>query len=144
MSVKGIITDKKDGKLIVSVLQEDTSACQHCAARIFCKKSDEGTGTLTLDERPGYNVGDEVSIAQDGNILTKTSLLAYGIPLLFFVAAFFLGGLIPVNNIPAELIQFACACAGLLAGGFIGRKLATRLSKKLTQYILLNSNKKQQ
>lgn len=143
MSAKGVITEIKDGKMIIAV-QEGMEACEHCEAKIFCKKSNDGANCITLDQRPGFSKGDEVSVEQDGNILTKTSLLAYGLPLLFFIAGFFLGGLLPETAVPAELIQFIVACVTLAAGGMLGRLLAKRLSRKLGDYILVKTNNNQQ
>ncbi|MDD3966984.1 MAG: SoxR reducing system RseC family protein, partial [Candidatus Marinimicrobia bacterium] len=91
--------------------------------------------------RPGIGIGDKVSVEQEGNILTKTTLLAYGLPLLFFIAGFFLAGLLPVGRVPQELIRFLCACAGLIAGGALGRIAAGRLSQKLQHYIRIKPNK---
>lgn len=142
MSVQGLITEIKDGKMTI-VVQEEKKACEHCAARMFCKKSDDGANRIVLRERPGFYAGDTVSIEQERNILTKTSLLAYGIPLLFFTAGFFLGGLIPETELPQELIQFFTACLGLLTGGFIGRQLAKRLSCRLENYIIVKTNNNQ-
>lgn len=142
MSVQGLITEMKDGNMTI-VVQEEKEACEHCAARVFCKKSDDGANRIVLPERPGFNTGDTVSIEQDRNILTKTSLLAYGIPLLLFTAGFFLGGLIPETGLPKELIQFFTACLGLVSGGFIGRQLAKRLSCSLENYIIVKTNNNQ-
>lgn len=142
MALSGVISEIKNGKLYIRV-QDDDGACEHCAVRMFCKKSGEDSKSLILDERPGLKCGDWVTVEQEGNILTKTTLLAYGLPLLFFIVGFFLGGLIPEGRVPQELIRFLCACAGLLAGGGLGRIGAKRLSLKLERHIRIKLNKVQ-
>ena len=142
MSTKGIIKDRKDGKIFIQV-QQDKTACEACAARVFCSKSSCDENLMILDERPGFEPGDEVNIEESHNILLKTSLLAYGIPLLSFIAGIVAGGLIELPGIRTELIRFICGCIALVAGGFIGHALAKHLSQGIDRYIKLELNKRQ-
>ncbi len=133
MPLSGVVQEKKEGKIYIQVPDKE-QACEHCAMRMFCKKSGEEERRIVLDDRPELQVGDEVLIEQEGNILTKTILLAYGIPLLFFIVGFFLGGLIEQELLPPELIRFLCACAGLLPAALFGRLGARRLSHSLEKH----------
>jgi positive regulator of sigma E activity len=142
MSTNGFIKEKKDGKIYILV-QQDKTACEACAARVFCSKSSCDENLMILDERPGFEPGDAVIVEETNNILLKTSLLVYGIPLIFFIGGIFLGGLVPVQKIPLELVRFACGCAALAGGAAIGRLLAKRLSRNIDQYIRLKLKNRQ-
>ncbi|MBW6457806.1 MAG: SoxR reducing system RseC family protein [FCB group bacterium] len=142
MSTKGIIKDKKDGKIYIEVIQDKT-ACESCAARVFCSKSSCDENLMILDARPGFEAGDDVIVEESHNILLKTSLLAYGIPLIFFIGGILLGGLVPVQKIPSELIRFAFGCLGLFGGAAIGHMLAKRLSRNIDRYVSLILNNRQ-
>ncbi|MEA3391555.1 MAG: SoxR reducing system RseC family protein [Candidatus Marinimicrobia bacterium] len=143
MPTNGIIKEKKDGKVYIRI-EEDTSACKGCAAHALCGKKDCADAQVILNDRDDLNVGDEVEIEENANILTKTSLLAYGIPLVFFIAGIFLGQLIPGTNIPKELLQFLAGCVSLILGGFLGRYLAKRLSQSIDKYFSINVKNRQQ
>lgn len=141
MLTEGVVEAKKDGKMII-LAEQPTDVCETCAIRAFCKKHDCDGNRIILNDRPGIKVGDKVAIKETRNILLKTSLLAYGIPLVFFVAGIFLGTLLPELSIPSELIQFASGVAALLVGGLLGRYLAGKLSKNMDEYVLIKVNNK--
>lgn len=119
-----------------------TDVCETCAIRAFCKQSDCDGNRIIVNDRPGIKEGDSVTIEESRNILLKTSLLAYGIPLAFFVAGVFLGTYIPVSSVPPELIQFASGVAALIIGGLLGRYLAGKLSKNIDEYVVVKVNNK--
>ncbi|MCF7832343.1 MAG: SoxR reducing system RseC family protein [Candidatus Marinimicrobia bacterium] len=143
MPTNGIITDKKDGKVYIRI-EEDTSACSGCAAHALCGKKDCSDAQVILNDRSDLHVNDEVEIEEKENILIKTSLLAYGVPLVFFVAGVLLGNLIPETALPKELLQFLSGCLGLLVGGLLGRHLAKRLSQSIDKYFSINVKNQQQ
>lgn len=143
MPTKGVIKEKKGGKVYI-LIEEDTSACKGCAVHALCGKKDCADAQIILNDRDDLNVGDEVEIEEKANILTKTSLLAYGIPLVFFIAGIFLGQFLPETNIPKELPQFLAGCVGLVLGGFLGRYLAKRLSQSIDKYFSVNVKNRQQ
>ncbi len=140
MSTSGLVIDKKDGKMSIRI-EQDQTACEACAARVFCSKSSCEDANMILSDRPDIHIGDHVQIEESKNILIKTSLVAYGIPLLFFVTGALLGQFLPETRIPSELLQFACGCIGLLIGGFLGRWIALRISKRIENYIGIKVNK---
>ena len=142
MPTNGTIIEKKDGKVCIEV-EENTDACKGCAAHALCGKKDCAEAQVVLNDREDLKVGDKVEIEEKENILIKTSLLAYGIPLVFFVAGVLLGGFIPETSIPKELLQFLAGCVSLVVGGALGRYLANRLSRRLDQYLFLNVKNQQ-
>ncbi len=142
MLTNGIVEAKQDGKMTIRI-EEDEGVCETCAIRAFCKKRDCDGNQIVLNDRDGIGVGDPVNVEENRGILMKTSLLAYGVPLLFFIAGILLGTLIPPGAVRAELIQFACGIAGLLIGGVLGRSLAKRLSRKIDTYFTVRLNKDQ-
>ena len=142
MPTNGTITEKKDGKVIIQV-EENLDACKGCAAHALCSKKDCDDAKIVLNDRKDLKVGDEVVIEEKENILIKTSLLAYGIPMVFFVGGIFLGLLFPETGIPKELLQFISGLALMVVGGFLGRKLAMVLSHRIDKYFSINVKNKQ-
>jgi len=142
MPTSGIIKEKKAGKVFIEI-EENTDACQGCAAHALCGKKDCAEALVILNDREDLKVGDKVEIEEKENILIKTSLLAYGIPLVFFAAGILLGGLLPELKIPHELIQFLTGCVGLVVGGILGRYFAKHLSQRIDKYFSLKVNNHQ-
>lgn len=140
MPTNGVIKEKKDGKVHIRI-EENMDACKGCAAHALCGKKDCDEAKVILNDRDDLQVGDEVVIEEKENILIKTSLLAYGIPLVFFVGGILLGMLLPETKIPKELLQFVMGCILLIPGGFVGRKLAQLLSHRLDKYFSINVKK---
>ena len=143
MPTNGIIKDKKDGKVYIQI-EENMDACKGCAAHALCGKKDCSDARVVLHDREDLKKGDEVVIEEKENILIKTSLLAYGIPMVFFIGGIFFGLLLPETGIPGELLQFLSGCLFLVLGGFIGRKLAQILSRRLDKYFSVNVKNQQQ
>jgi positive regulator of sigma E activity len=143
MPTQGTITDKKDGKIYIRI-DESNSACSGCAAHALCGKKDCDDAQVILNDRPDLHIDDKVEITEKENILVKTSLLAYGIPLVFFALGVLGGQLIPEMAIPKELIQFLTGCIGLVLGGILGRALAQALSRRIDKYFSINVKNQQQ
>jgi len=137
MPTNGKITEKTNGKIHIQI-EENMDACKGCAAHALCGKKDCSEARVVLNDRENLKVGDEVVIEEKDSILVKTSLLAYGIPMVFFVGGILLGLLLPEMSIPKELLQFGCGLLLMLAGGFIGRWLAKRLSRRIDKYFSIN------
>lgn len=142
MPTNGTIKEKKDGRVVIQI-DENMNACKGCAAHALCGKKDCSDAQVILKDREDLKVGDQVLIEERENILIKTSLLAYGIPMVFFVGGIFLGLLIPETSVPKELLQFISGCLFMVLGGFSGRWLAQRLSRRLDKYFLINVNNQQ-
>ncbi len=143
MPTNGTIKEKKDGKVYIEI-EENLDACKGCAAHALCGKKDCADAQIVLNDREDLQVGDLVQIEEKENILTKTSLLAYGVPMLFFIGGIFFGLIIPDLGIAKELIQFICGCIFLVVGGFVGRKLAQTLSRRIDKYFSINVKNQQQ
>lgn len=137
MPTHGVITEKKDGKVVIQV-QENMDACKGCAAHALCSKKDCDDAKIILNDREDLKIGDEVVIEEKEHILIKTSLLAYGIPMIFFVGGIFLGLLFPETGIPKELLQFITGLALMIIGGLLGRKLSMILSCRIDKYFSIN------
>ncbi|MFA6617755.1 MAG: SoxR reducing system RseC family protein [Candidatus Neomarinimicrobiota bacterium] len=130
MASKGIVTDKKGGKIYIRI-DDDMDACKGCSAHAICGKKDSDEAQIVLNDRDDLKIDDEVIIEEEGALLIKTSLIVYGLPLLFFAAGILLTGNTSPANFPKELLQFLSGCIGLVLGGFIGRGIANLLSKKI-------------
>jgi len=141
MPTSGVITDKKNGKVFIRV-EENMDACKGCAAHALCSKKDCDDTRIVLNDREDLRVGDEVVIEEKENILIKTSLLAYGIPMIFFVGGIFLGLLFPETGIPRELLQFITGLLMMVLGGLLGRKLAMILSRRIDKFFSINVKNK--
>ena len=137
MPTHGVITEKTNGKVHI-LIEENMDACKGCAAHALCGKKDCSEAKVILNDRDDLKVGDEVVIEEKDNILVKTSLLAYGIPMLFFIGGILLGLPLPKTAIPKELLQFGIGLVLMVAGGFIGRWLAKRLSQRIDKYFTVN------
>ncbi|MCD6336874.1 MAG: SoxR reducing system RseC family protein [Candidatus Marinimicrobia bacterium] len=143
MPTNGIIKEKKGNKVFIEI-KENMDVCRGCAAHALCGKKDCTEIQVILNDREDLKAGDKVEIEEKENILIKTSLLAYGIPLVFFAAGILLGAFIPEMQIPKELLQFLAGCVGLVIGGFFGRYFAKRLSRSIDKYLSVNVNNQQQ
>lgn len=130
MSTNGIVLDKKDGKIVIQIT-DNMDACEGCSAHALCGKKDCDDAQIILNDREDLKINDEVLIEEEGSLLIKTSLIAYGIPLIFFAAGILLSGNISVGNIPKELLQFISGCLGLVIGGFVGRWASNLVSKQI-------------
>lgn len=143
MPTHGVITEKKNGKVHI-LITDNANACEGCAAHALCGKKDCSDAQVVLNDRTDLKIGDEVTIEERENILIKTSLLAYGIPLIFFIGGVLLGLLLPDMTFPKEVLQFALGCIFLVLGGFLGRWMAKVLSQRIDKYFLINVKNQQQ
>jgi positive regulator of sigma E activity len=130
MATNGIVLDKKNGKIYIQIT-DNMDACEGCSAHALCGKKESDDAQIILKDRDDLKIDDEVIIEEEGSLLIKTSLIAYGIPLIFFAAGILLSANIAVGNIPKELLQFIVGCIGLVIGGFVGRLTANMVSKQL-------------
>ena len=100
-----------------------TSACAKCAAKHGCGQSLLGefsaASNMTLIKAhvfagsPTLNVGDPVTIGIEENALVKGALIAYIVPLGFFI----FGAAIFNNFFNAEILVVIGAFLGLIIGG---------------------------
>jgi len=117
--------------------------CEECTAKIFCKSDLERSKERTLLVRDPFGVhpGDRVRIMVKGSVVMTASMLMYGVPLLLFLAALFLGMKVFNQSPSPELYSFALATALLLcyfAGFFFyGKKYAgERALPEIVQYTM--------
>jgi sigma-E factor negative regulatory protein RseC len=136
MATNGIISQKQNGKIHIKIT-DNMNACEGCAAHALCGKKDCDEAQIILKDRDDLQINDEVIVEEAGGLLIKTSLIAYGVPLLFFIAGVFLGMLIPEMSIPKELIQFLTGCVGLIIGGFVGRWISHLVAKQLDKNMIV-------
>lgn len=86
---EGIVKDVKDG--LASVIVNESSACESCAAKVVCKTGDEDSKILTAKDPIGVHQGDKVRVAVKGKNILAASFLLYGLPLILFLAGIFAG-----------------------------------------------------
>lgn len=134
MATTGKVTEIRDGQMIIQINQDD-EVCHACAIQAFCKHGK--CETIQLPEQKDISPGDIVSIEEQKGILLKTSLIAYGIPLLFFSAGILLASLIETSVPTPELIWFAVGLGGLVLGGFVGNWIAKKLAAHLQEHFII-------
>ncbi len=136
MPTNGIISEKQNGKIHIKIA-DNMDACKGCAAHALCGKKDCDDAQIILNDRDDLQLNDKVVVEEAGGLLIKTSLIAYGIPMLFFAAGIFLGLLIPEIAIPKELVQFFCGIITLIIGGFVGRWIANIVSRQVDKNMIV-------
>lgn len=102
MIEKGIVSDLKDGKLIISTRRR--SACGSCKA---CGMKEGRDMSLELDNTIDARVGDIVNIELDDLVILKGTFLFYGVPLVGLMAGLFLGKILFEKvkaGVPTELL----------------------------------------
>lgn len=132
------------GRGIVKLVQGDTAlvevknfdACMGCGAKFTCGLGTQKQGLLHARNVPHAAVGQRVGITESHGMITKLSLIQYGIPLL----GFFLGVFIPyylnlsISSIADELVLFCLGLVGLLLGGAVSRKWILRAAKRYAYF----------
>ena len=78
----------ENGVLMAEVLREE--ACAHCRG---CGLGRRERLLYPLNGE-GFHEGDEITLELSGRTLSKTSLLAYGLPLACLIAGLLLGGIL--------------------------------------------------
>lgn len=120
--------------------QQSQSGCNSCSAKKQC-----GTGLLSefLQQKssqlrlnrhdfPNLNLGDQVLISIEENLLVKISLLIYGLPLLMLLLA----ALISASMTP--LLQVVLVGLSIGAGVWMARQFARNLEQKAMHLIKLD------
>ena len=107
-----------EGRLMAEV--ERTEACQHCRA------CDLGTSKSVYMELPkgDYKPGDKVELELGDNRLAGASLIAYGIPMVLFLAGIAVGAVF----FTSEVAQIILALFGLAIG--LGLVMITESRRK--------------
>ena len=117
MEQSGIVVDVLDnGDALVRFKR--TSACGPCHA-CFRLGSDEAD--ITIENKLQAKVGDEVEISIHGKTMMQSSMIAYGIPLIFLIVGVCLGSLI--SEIAALLIGISATLLSFLVLKFLDKTL---------------------
>ena len=80
MKEKGKVV-KKEGKIAI-VIMENKDKCERCG---LCKKIIPREPLIEVENRINAEVGDDVFVEIDEDILFKISLFIYGFPLIGFI-----------------------------------------------------------
>ena len=115
---------------MIDIQCERPEACAKCGA---CGEGRAQCTTLTL--RAQANVGDEVVVEIPEGRVAQASMLAYIVPLLFFIAGLLLAG--PVRSalglaIPADLFTVLLGLIGIGLALAVLRALEPHMKKKGT------------
>jgi sigma-E factor negative regulatory protein RseC len=102
---------------MVDVLAKRAKACESCGA---CKLADAGPTKITAVNKVGAAVGDWVEIELNDADMLRAAALAYGVPLLMFLAGLVLGE--PLSRLPglgiSPLVASVAAGSVLLVAGY--------------------------
>ena len=106
MTQKALVV-RRGGRLMAQVVRSEA-----CAACRGCAFGQTETCFIALpDGGKGYREGDEVDLTLSEGALSRASLLAYGLPLVCFMAGLFLGGRLSESlGMPRD----ACAALGAI------------------------------
>lgn len=107
------------------VLVSRPAACKSCGA---CQLMDNRPHTVTVRNDAGAKVGDTVALELPGKDLVRAVLLAYGVPLVMFLAGLAMGAPVARSLGLAINPSLAAAIGGilLLAAGYYGIHLYDR------------------
>lgn len=86
---EGIVKVSKNG--IAEVIISNSSNCEECSAKIYCKPSNSSERTLIVRDPLGAKAGDKVRIAIKGSKILSASFFLYGIPLILLLIGIFIG-----------------------------------------------------
>lgn len=120
MEQVGKIIALKDGLATLEVRRP--SACgQSCTAcKVAC---DQNVGLLTLPNTIQGEVGDFVEIKTNSGEVLKYAFMAYGIPLVLFVATILIAYQVAKGAGNRELIALACGVLSFLLSHLILKKV---------------------
>lgn len=130
MEEVGIVTEI-DG-VTAKVVVQKKGACDGCASMGACKSTDEGMeieAINTIHAKPGQTV--RVSIG--AYTYLKSSMLAYGMPLIFFVGGAILGkeiGIKYLTEYNSDLVAAVTGFAALIVSIFIIKLISGRAATK--------------
>ncbi len=106
------------------VLFRSGESCKGCgAAAIGLCKASGLTATLTVRNTKHALIGDTVTVALDKSIQRKGFLLAYGIPIVFFIAGSLLGYILSRHYAIPSLEVITGFASLLLSGAWSLRRL---------------------
>ena len=127
MREKGKIVEKRGEVVVVEIEKENRKECSSCG---LCKMGKKPY--IEIESEKNFNVGDSVIVEVSEDIILKSSLLIYGLPLAGFVAGVLLAGLF--RNHTMKVIIFF-----LIFGGtwYIGLNLANKLHRRYKPQIKL-------
>ncbi|MCP4751341.1 MAG: SoxR reducing system RseC family protein [Proteobacteria bacterium] len=116
----GTIVSLRGDKALVKLSK--TEACEDCSVRIFCRTSSDDAKEMLVYNPIGARVGQQVDIAETGNLMLKLALMQFGVPLLGLligILAVFYG--LGADDLPLskELAMALGGLAGLLLGGTV-------------------------
>ena len=103
MVEQGIVSDIKDGKLIVNIRRHP--ACGSCKA---CKMAEDRFMEIEFENTIGAHKGDMVNIELDDFVILKGALLFYAAPLAGLIFGIFIGGMAAKKMhlyLPAEAVS---------------------------------------
>ncbi len=98
---------------------EAGEACEHCGARILCAPGADNSRQIVAYNTIAAQVGDQVVVEEEDNLLLKMSVFQYGLPLVGFIGGI---GLVYLNP------NFRSNEIGLFIAGLIGLALGAGLS----------------
>lgn len=130
MEEVGIVTEI-DG-VTAKVVVQKKGACDGCASMGACKSTDKGMeieAINTIHAKPGQTV--RVSIG--AYTYLKSSMLAYGMPLVFFVGGAILGkeiGIKYLTEYNSDLVAAVTGFAALIVSIFIIKLISGRAATK--------------
>lgn len=108
----GRVNDVRDGKITVEI--DRKSACSSCG---MCAMSHEsGKMVLELENGIGAVPGDKVVLELPGSSILLASLLAYAVPLVFFIIGIAAGHYIFSRE---QALALVCGIIFMAAGFFI-------------------------
>lgn len=107
MRKKGVIINKKDGKIYID-LENDSMECKTCGFHRVCNPSNN-KGTLELHQQTELPIGSIVILEMSEGRTIFTSFLLFIMPLIIILGGYFLFTLLNIK----EAVAILCA---LLAG----------------------------
>jgi len=113
MVEEGVISDIKDGKIIVNMKRRP--ACGSCGA---CGMVENKTMEIVFENTIGAAKGDRVHIELDDSVILKGAFFFYVIPLIGLMAGIMLGTVLArtINStMPEEIIAALSGIAAMLA-----------------------------
>lgn len=103
----GIVLSSEKG--FAEVLLSETESCEECSAKIICKPKDISSRVIKVVDPFGCSPGNEVRISVQGNLILKSSIKLYGLPLIIFVTIMIVCLMFLGTGANSELISFLTA-----------------------------------
>jgi sigma-E factor negative regulatory protein RseC len=86
---EGIVKLSDNG--IAEVIIANSSGCEECSAKVYCKPGNSSERTLIVRDPLGAKAGDKVRVVIKGSKILSASFLLYGIPLVLLLVGIFIG-----------------------------------------------------